>query len=140
MAGRIVLDCSVAFAWCFLDESQPLTDAALGTVSEQGAIVPEIWPLEVVNVLLVAERRKRLTRADSEEFLGLLAALPIQVEPMPPMDRMASLLSLGRRCGLSSYDAAYLDLAMRRSLPLATLDTQLARAARKCHVSLLAGE
>jgi predicted nucleic acid-binding protein len=97
-------------------------DAVLDHLSRTTAIVPAIWGLEVVNLLLVAERQQRLKPADSFRFLPLLSQLPIVVDNIPAENSMKDLLALGRSGRLSSYDAAYLDLAMRRRCPLATLD------------------
>jgi predicted nucleic acid-binding protein len=91
----------------------------------------------VVNVLLAAERRNRILARESVRFLDILGRLPIRVEPEAAERRMRDLLHLARSCGLTSYDASYLDLAMRRGLPLATVDQGLARAAEQCRVPLL---
>ncbi len=97
-------------------------------------LVSTIWPLEVVKVLLAAERRQRLREVDSVRFLALLSQLPIHVEQAWPDRSMTELLALGRSAGLSSHDASYLDLAMRQGLPLATLDRKLIEAAKKMDV------
>jgi predicted nucleic acid-binding protein len=98
---------------------------------KSNAVVPPVWPLEVVNVLLVAERMKRLSEADSMRFLTLLNQLPITVEEGQSEEMMLRTLSLAREYRLSSYDASYLDLAMRKGLPIATLDKGLRAAAQK---------
>ena len=100
-------------------------------------MVPSIWPLEVVNVLLVAERHKRLTQADSVRFISLLSQLPIYVEQEWPDNRIEELLAVGRANNLSSYDTSYLYLAMRKGLPIATLDQRLIAAAQQVEVSLV---
>jgi predicted nucleic acid-binding protein len=133
-AGRFVLDNSVAMAWCFEDEADAYADAVLGSLSAHEAVVPAIWPLEAGNVLLGAERRNRLTQADSVRFLALLGSLPIMVEQEPPGRMFTDILALGRACGLSTYDASYLDLAMRSGLPIATRDTRLRQATGTCRV------
>lgn len=138
MAARFVIDNSVVMSWAFQDEATPYADAVLEQLSETSAIVPSIWPLEVVNVLLVAERRKRLKQADSVRFITLLSQLPIFVEHEWPDNRMEELLTVGRANNLSSYDAAYLCLAMRKGLPLATLDQKLIEAAQQVAIPLLA--
>lgn len=122
MSGRFVVDNSIVMTWCFIDEANQYADAVLEHLTEAIAIVPSIWPLEVVNVLLVAERRQRLRELDSVRFLSLLSQLPIYVEQAWPESSMKDLLALGRAHDLSSYDASYLDLAMRQGLPMATLD------------------
>ena len=137
MAGSFVMDNSVVMAWCFQDEAEEYADSVLDHLSDTKAFVPSIWPLEVVNVLLVAERRKRITEADSVHFLTLLALLPIFVEHERPERVMKDLLALGRANTLSSYDASYLELAMRKGIPLATLDERLISAAKTVNVPIL---
>ncbi len=136
MAETFVIDNSIVMAWCFQDESNQYSDDILGCLEYSTAIVPSIWPLEVGNVLLVAERRKRLREADSIRFLALLAQLPIIVEQETPERMLKEILSLARSHKLSSYDASYLDLSMRKGLPLATLDENLISAAKDCRVPL----
>jgi predicted nucleic acid-binding protein len=138
MIGRFVIDNSIVITWCFIDEVNQYADAVLEILSEAEAVVPTIWPLEVVNVLLVAERRKRLREIDSVRFLSLLTQLPIHVEQAWPERSMNELLSLGRANDLSSYDASYLDLAMRHGLPIATLDRKLTEAAKQMGVPIIA--
>jgi len=130
-----VIDTSIAVAWCFEDEATHTTDAVLDRLRDDHAAVPAIWPLEVANVLLVAERRGRLSEAQTSRFLELLAQLPINVDNSPT--DMAGIVATGRRHTLSSYDAAYLLLAERLGATLATLDKPLAKAARKAGVQLL---
>ena len=103
---------------------------------QRSAFVTSIWPLEVVNVLLVAERKKRLSKADSIRFITLLSQLPIIIEHERPEGIMSDLLALARATNLSSYDASYLDLSMRKGLPIATLDTRLIDAARMVNVPI----
>ena len=131
---RFVLDCSVTMAWCFENEADPRADAVLNSMSNATACVPCVWGLEVANVLLVGERRKRLTEADVSAFLSRMQKLPIEQEPMPDMETINRVLALARRHGLSAYDAAYLELAMRLAIPLATLDAKLQAAARTAGV------
>ena len=100
------------------------------------AVVPSIWPLEVGNVLLVAERKKRLSQADSIRFIALLTELPITIEQEPPERMLKEILALAREHQLSSYDASYLDLAMRKGLPIATLDNGLIAAAKRSQVPI----
>jgi predicted nucleic acid-binding protein len=139
MARRFVVDTSVVMAWCFKDEGTPYADRVLESLTAASALVPPIWPLEVVNVLLAAERRKRLTEADSLRFITLLNQLPIRVElPSSTESLMIRILPMARKYGLSSYDASYLDLAMRNGLPLATLDKKLQAAATKAKVFMWA--
>lgn len=116
--SSFVLDTSVTMAWCFDDESSSYTDAVLGQLAENTALAPGIWPLEVSNVLVVAERRKRMTKADSVRFQELLQELPIQVEASTPQRIFGAIFSVAREQKLSTYNASYLDLAMRTGLPI----------------------
>jgi len=136
MESTIVLDNSVVMAWCFEDESNQYADKVLDSLQDVRAIVPSIWPLEVGNVLVVAERKGRLKRSDCMEFLDLLYQLPIDIEQESPDRLMGEIYLLARDTGLSTYDASYLDLAMRKGLPLATLDQALAQAARDVNIEL----
>ena len=137
MSESFVLDNSVVMSWCFEDEENQYADAVLDRLSEATAFVPSIWPLEVANVLLAAERKKRLNEADSVRFITLLSQLPIMVEHERPERIMKDLLALARANNLSSYDASYLNLSMRKGFPLATLDTRLREAAKKTEVPIL---
>jgi len=136
MNGCFAIDNSVIMTWCFIDEANQYTDAVLDSLSEANAIVPAGWPLEVVNVLLAAERRKRLRESDSVRFLSLLSQLPIQVEQAWPARSMKDLLALGRANHLSSYDASYLDFAMKQGLPIATLDQKLSEATQRIDIPI----
>ena len=140
MGENFIVDNSVVMSWCFKDESNQYADAILDTLDKSTAVVPPIWPLEVVNVLLVAERRKRLSKADSVRFITLLTQLPITVEQEQPERMMKEILALAREHRLSSYDASYLDLAMRKGLPIATLDKGLRAAAKRTKVPIFAQE
>jgi len=127
---RFVVDASTALSWCFPDEG-----AALPT-DESVAVVPTLWPLEVANGLLVGERRGRITRAQATRLAEcLLAVLDVQIDDAS--DTFKGILPLAREYGLSVYDAAYLELAIRLGLPLATGDGKLAVAAEQCGVDLL---
>jgi predicted nucleic acid-binding protein len=136
MSESFVIDNSVVMSWCFKDENNQYADDVLDRFSDSTAFVPSIWPLEVVNVLLVAERNKRLREADSVRFITLLSQLPITVEYEQTGRIMKDLLALARANNLSSYDASYLDLSMRKGLPIATLDRRLIVAAKKADVPI----
>lgn len=136
MSMRFVLDTSVVMAWCFEDERSAYTANVLHSLETAEAVAPAIWPLEVGNVLMVAERKKRLSQADSVRFVTLINALPIEVEQEPPSRMSEDIMSLAREQNLSTYDACYLDLAMRHGLPLATQDKALLHAAKKCKVAV----
>ena len=132
-----VLDTSVTMAWCFPDEETPETRGLFVRMSANEAIVPAIWPLEVASVLLIGERRQRLTQAQTAQFLQLLRTFAITVDALSPMTTINSVMTLSREHGLSSYDASYLELAIRHGLPLATLDQKLRASAQAVGVSLL---
>jgi predicted nucleic acid-binding protein len=134
--NRLVIDCSVTMAWCFEDECDPYADATLAAMASAEACVPSVWSLEVTNVLLVTERRGRIAPADSARFVQLLEDLPIVVDQDDRRRIHGPVLDLGRRTGLSVYDASYLDLAMRLGVPLATRDTALREAASANRVQL----
>jgi predicted nucleic acid-binding protein len=123
------------------DETDKDTDAGRGCLEEFSAFVPAIWPLEVCNevcnVLLVVERRNRISQADSFPFISLLTEFPIYVEQKSPERMFGELFALARECKISSYDATYLDLAMRKGLSLATMDKKMILAARTCSVSIV---
>ncbi len=131
-----VIDNSIVMTWCFNNESNIYAESVLDRLSEKSAIAPSIWPLEVGNVLLVAERKNRLSPSDSSRFLAILSELPIEVEQELPDRMLKEILSLAREHKLTSYDASYLDLAMRTGIPLATLDKKLLQAAAACCVKI----
>ena len=134
----IVIDTSITMAWCFEDEATPVAEEVLDQLRDGDAVVPSLWQLEVANVLLVAERRGRISEAQASRFVGLLEQLPIRVDT-DGVD-MTSVLSVGRRHGLSAYDACYLVLAERRGAPRATLDAALATAGRTAGVIVLTND
>lgn len=137
---QFVLDCSVAISWCLVDEDSDYANDILTIMPNCEAFVPGIWSLEIANVLLVAERRNRMTQEQSEEAIALLQSLLIQVDPATDVNALGTTLMLGRQEGLAAYDAAYLELALRLGLPLATIDTRLAEAASRCGVELLVAD
>jgi predicted nucleic acid-binding protein len=132
---RFVLDRSVVLAWYFADESDPYADAVARSMKKAAAVVPALFPLEIANILVVGERRKRSTEAQSTAFLARLAKLPITVDGQTVGRAWSDTISLARAHGLSTYDAAYLELAIRESLPLASLDYQLKNAAYSAGVT-----
>lgn len=137
MSARFVLDASVTLAWCFEDEANAQALDVLDLLGEGAAVAPTLWVLEVGNALLGAERRGRLTQAESQYFLELLHGLPIQLEETPKTVAWENVLSLARIHHLSAYDAVYLELALRLNLPLATLDEHLRQAAEQCRLKVL---
>lgn len=134
----LVLDCSVAVAWCFADEATPALDAVLDQVQAEGAIVPPLWTIEIGNVLLGAVRRNRLTRTAMHARLGLLDMLPIETDA-EGTGRVwrSTVLALADTEGLTFYDAIYLELAIRHGATLATGDSALRRAATQRAVPVL---
>lgn len=134
----MVLDASVALAWCFPDEGSPGAEKLLDAMADGSkAIVPAIWPFEVGNALLTAERRRRLTIAQVTAALKNLALLPIAIDSVQTEFVFGDVLAVARHTQLTEYDAAYLELALREGLPLATLDDRLRQAARNAGVRLL---
>lgn len=125
-----VLDCSVTMAWCLEDEKDAYADATLEALAKGSALAPQLWVLEVLNVLVTAERRRRLSAADAGRFLQLLGGLPIGIEPGSGITASDSVWQLARQNQLSAYDAAYLDLAVREGLPVATRDEKLRQACK----------
>ena len=121
-------------AWCFEDEAAGYADGVLQKLAKREAVVPAIWPLEVANVLLVGERRKRLTKADSSRFLELLQGLPITIDVQATSRAFGEIMSVARSLTISAYAAAYVELAMREGLHLATLDENLRKAVSKVGV------
>lgn len=128
-----VLDASIAACWLFEDEDHPHASDALARVRKDEARVPSLWWFEVRNMLLVNERRARVSETDTAAFLGALSRLAISIDRTPGEE----VLGLARRHRLTVYDAAYLELARREGLPLATLDRDLAGAARVEGVALI---
>lgn len=130
----VILDASMALSWCFEDEWRKDSDRVLDLVRRDGALVPSLWDLEVANVLVMAERRGRTSRSDTERLQTLLQQLPIELADNDPDGRAVTMAA--RDYSLSAYDACYLVLAMRTGWPLATLDTSLASAASDAGVPL----
>lgn len=137
MSPSFVLDTSITMAWCFADEATPETAALNRRLAAEAAVVPGHWPLEVSNVLSVAERKKRISLQETEEFVGQLGLLEIQVDHEGCADAFKRLIPLTRSHALTAYDAAYLELALRRRLPLATLDRDLRKAAKAAGVETI---
>jgi predicted nucleic acid-binding protein len=125
-----VVDTSITLAWCFEDEhTKPVMDL-LDRVAEAGAFAPSLWPLEVLNGLLMAERRRRIHARQRVELAGFLHDLPVTLDTETTEHAWTTTIQLAERHRLSAYDACYLELALRRKLPLATLDADLVRAAK----------
>jgi predicted nucleic acid-binding protein len=133
----LVLDASITMAWCFEDEATPAAEEVLDQVVETNAIVPAIWRFEVGNALQMAIRRKRINEIFRDDALAKLLAMPISIDPETDAHAWSTALRLSERFGLTLYDAAYVELAQRRSLPLATLDQEMRAAASALNIELL---
>ncbi len=125
----LVIDASIVLAFVLPDESDDLADAAMQIIASHGAWVPLHWPLEIANGLLMAQRRQRADRSLRRAALRDLAALPIEIDPDTNQHAWKSIGDLADRHRLTVYDAAYLELAIRKRVPLATLDDDLVKAA-----------
>ena len=137
MKPSFVLDASVTLSWCFQDEGTEVARRVLDRMADDTAIVPGLWSLEIVNVLALAEGAERIEPAQIAAFVELLRTLRIEVEETLPAAAFDRLLPLCREHALTSYGASYLDLALRHSLPLATLDKELRRVARSLEIEVL---
>ena len=133
----LVLDSSVALAWCFEDEQMPAVMDLLDRVAETGAVTTLLWPLEALNGLLAAERRRRLDADRRATLVAFLRELPISLDAHTAEQTWSTMVALAGCRRLTLYDAAYLELAQRRRLPLATLDRELAAAAGAEDVTVL---
>jgi predicted nucleic acid-binding protein len=133
----LVLDSSATLAWIYADDVTPAVRSVFDVLHENGAWVPVHWPLEIANVLEMGVRRARHDAAFRDATLADLALLPINLDPETPRQAWGATLRLAERYGLTVYDAAYLELAKRARLPLATLDNDLREAAHTEGVTLL---
>jgi predicted nucleic acid-binding protein len=131
-----VLDNSITLSWFFKDEANDYANAVRDGLNQSEAVVPSLWFLEVANAVVMGERRGRSTPAQAATWLGLLAALPIVGDDETSARAWSDTLGLARAHNLTSYDASYLELAMRRGLPLATLDAKLKNAATAVGVAM----
>jgi len=131
-----VIDASLALAWCFPDEASEYADGVLVALEGRTVMVPRVWALEITNAVLVAERRKRVKQADVRRFVELLGGLTLIEQSQTAIDTVSSVLPLARQYGLSAYDAAYLDVAIRQGAPLATLDSTLEKAGRSAGIKI----
>lgn len=129
----VVLDNSIFLAWCMGDEDEPTASGAMQRIQEEGGVAPRIWWYELRNALLVNERRSRISPQQVRDTLADSLELGIEIEDQHDE---SLVLELARRFGLTVYDAAYLEVALRRSLSLATLDRRLREAAKAIGVAL----
>jgi predicted nucleic acid-binding protein len=136
--SRFVLDASVVLAWCFPDENAAMAQHVASMFKRgETAVAPSFWPHEVLNALLVAEERKRISKELVQRFLHDLETLPVMLEQFPAGIVFDRIQRLSREHGLTAYDAAYLDLALDAGLPLASLDEDLLQACKKTRVRLV---
>ncbi|MBN2034638.1 MAG: type II toxin-antitoxin system VapC family toxin [Deltaproteobacteria bacterium] len=133
--NRFILDCSISASWCLKDESNNEANKILDRLGEDEALVPSLWPIEMANVLVVAERRRRISTADAARAVEILLSLPIHADK-GNLENLGAIRLMAREHKLSAYDACYLELAQRTGLPIATLDHALQAAAGKCGVTL----
>ena len=136
----VVVDASVALAWCFPDEGSDYADGVLVKLEGQTILVPAVWGLEVANAVLVGERAKRLRPPEIRRFTTLLQSLSLAQDVQPIGAYVSNVLPIAREYSLSAYDAAYLELAIRHEAPLATLDGKLRQAAQKAGIKIFSAE
>jgi predicted nucleic acid-binding protein len=136
--SRFVIDASVVLTWCFPDENAVLA-RKVALMSKQGdsAVAPFFWPHEVLNALLVGEKRKRISAPQIDAFLADLGTLPVELHYFPAADVFGRIQQLSREHELTAYDAAYLHLAEVNGLRLATLDEDLIAACRRSGLELV---
>jgi predicted nucleic acid-binding protein len=133
----VVIDASLTLAWYFDDESTPATDDVLDRVVADGAMVPTLWRLEVANAFQMAVRRRRMDSVARDDSLADLGTMQIIVDPETNDHAWSTTLHLAERFSLTLYDAAYVELAQRRNLPLATLDREMRAAGAALNIELL---
>jgi len=132
-----VLDASLTLAWAFNEEETESAKAALVQVLDHVVMAPSVWPLEIANAVVVATRHGRFVESEVPDFIAMISGLDVEVDERAHLAAFDDILRLAQEHGLSSYDAAYLELALRLDAPLATLDAGLARAARGAGVELV---
>jgi predicted nucleic acid-binding protein len=135
-ANGIVVDASVALAWCFPDEASDYANSVLLALEDQTVLVPAIWAVEIANALVIGERRKRIRQPETGRFLELLKVLSIVEDKQVFSDAINNFFTIAQQHRLTAYDAAYLDLAIRYAIPLATLDGELQKAARAAGIRI----
>ena len=133
---NLVVDASVALAWCFPDEGSKEAERILAALKGLAILVPAVWPLEIANAILVGERRRRLKQPEIIRFVALLESLPISPDIGTVGKSVTDVLPFARAHDLSAYDAAYLELAIRHNCSLATFDTGLQKAAKRAGVKI----
>lgn len=137
MKAGLVVDASIAAAWVLRDEADSATDALLDRVRGEGGLAPALWHWEIANILIVAIRRSRVTSADAAGHLSDLALLPISIDSEAQSRAWRETFLLAQTHALTAYDAAYLELAKRAGLPLASKDDDLRKAALSIGLEVL---
>jgi len=132
-----VIDASVTLSWVYTDEHSAASDALLARVADQGAVVPSLWRLEIASALQTGIKRKRIDATYRDAAIQKLLSLPIETDPDTNDFAWTTTLQLADKHQITVYAASYLELALRRSLPLATRDDQLAAAAARAGATLL---
>lgn len=127
----------MALAWCFQDQRSPLLKRVLDRIASSGAVAPQIWPLEILNGLLLAQRQQRIDGTQRQTLVTFLEGLPVSLDEETARRAWGSIYQIADLHGLTIYDASYLELALRSGLPLATLDRRLAQAASKAGLDVL---
>ena len=135
--SAFILDCSVAIAWCIEDEASAKTDALLERVRDFGACVPQLWGYEFANVMIQAHKRGRLSDTQLFAMFELMEDLPITLTCETDFAAFKDVVTLAQAENLTSYETAYLALAMEKNLPLATLDKALRRSCKNVGVEVL---
>jgi predicted nucleic acid-binding protein len=135
--SRIVVDASAALSWCFADERTDQSQRLLERIMTDGALVPNLWHLEICNSLLIAEIKGRISIDDIVEQFKNFDAMPIEVDEQTSLAAWGTIAKLARSCKLTSYDASYVELAQRYSLQLATRDNAMIRVAKNLQIEVL---
>ena len=130
----VVVDASVALAWCFPDQASNYADGVLVALEGHAILVPAVWGLEIANAVLTGERSKRLRQPEIRRFTTLLDSLSLVQDMQSVGEHVSNILPLARQYNLSAYDAAYLELSIRHGMPLATLDGKLQKAAQEAGI------
>ena len=134
--NEFVLDCSITLAWCFEDETSDYSEQILSSLSRAKAWVPALWTVEIANALIVAERKKRISHVKAIAFKQQLDLVPIKIDDYLLTKPIELILDIAKETGLTAYDATYLELALRKNLPISTLDKELKSAAQKVNISI----
>ncbi|MBX7147813.1 type II toxin-antitoxin system VapC family toxin [bacterium] len=133
---KLVIDCSIAMSWCFEDEISEEADKILNEITRYELVVPVLWWFEISNVLVVAERKKRMKSAHSNQFIRTLKMYPFTVDTLQVEHRLDDILAFARKHLLTFYDASYLELAHHMDCALATKDKALIKACSEAKIKV----